>query len=183
MKANLKRATASLVVLLGLLVFSPLSVMGAAGQIPAQSEQYIQRQVLHQLRMLPYYTIFDDLSFNVQGDTVVLSGQVTNPVLKSDAANVVKRIEGVQRVVNNIEVLPVSNFDDRIRIAEYRAIYSSPGFEKYFQANPPIHIIVKNGHVKITGVVANQMDKNLAGIRANGVPGVFSVENDLRVEG
>lgn len=182
MKANLKTAVASVLVLLGLVVVSPLSVVGAAGQIPAQSEENIQRKVVHELRMLPYYSIFDDLSFKVDGDTVVLMGQVVNPVLKSDAASAVKHVEGVQRVVNNIEVLPVSNFDDRIRFAEYRAIYSSPGFERYYSALPPIHIIVKNGHVTLTGVVADKFDKNVAGIRANGVPGVFSVENDLRVE-
>ncbi|MGD0696820.1 MAG: BON domain-containing protein [Terriglobia bacterium] len=182
MRANLKIALASVLVLLGLVVVSPLSVMGAAGQIPAQSEANVQRQVLHQLRMLPYYTVFDDLNFKVDGYTVELSGQVTNPALKSDAEGVVKHIEGVQRVINNIEVLPLSGFDNRIRLAEYRAIYSSPGFERYFSALPPIHIIVKNGHVKLIGVVADQFDRNVAGIRANGVSGVFSVENDLRVE-
>jgi hyperosmotically inducible protein len=186
MMKNLERATAKLVIVLGLLAVLPLGLMGstgATGQIPAQSEVRLQREVLHQLRMLPYYSVFDNLSFKVEGDTVELSGQVARPVLKSDAAGVVKHIEGVQRVINDIEVLPLSGFDDRIRIAEYRAIYGPPGLDRYgLQPIPPIHIIVKNGNVTLAGVVANQMDRNIAGMRANGVPGVFSVTNNLTVE-
>jgi hyperosmotically inducible protein len=133
--------------------------------------------------MLPYYNVFDDLSFRVEGSEVILTGQVARPTLKSDAEGAVRHVEGVQRVVNQIEVLPLSNFDDRIRLAEYRAIYRSPGLDRYgMQSDPSIHIIVKNGNVKLTGVVANEMDRNIAGIRANGVFGVFSVTNDLRVE-
>jgi hyperosmotically inducible protein len=143
----------------------------------------IGQEVRRQLVMLPYYTIFDDFSYRVDGDTVTLFGEVTRPTLKSDAGNVVKNIEGVNRVINNIEVLPLSPMDDRIRIAEYRAIYGYPALQRYqLGALPPIHIIVKNGHVTLSGVVANQGDKNMAGILANGVPGVFSVTNDLRVE-
>ena len=109
-------------------------------------------------------------------------GQVTRPTLKSDAENVVKRIEGVERVVNNIEVLPLSPNDDRIRIAVYRAIYGQTGLDRYaLQAVPPIHIIVKNGNVNLEGVVSSQADKDMANIRANGVPGVFGVTNNLRV--
>jgi hyperosmotically inducible protein len=105
--------------------------------------------------------------------------------LKSDAAGVLKRVEGVTNVVNNIEVLPLSPDDDRIRIATYRAIYGDPALStRYgYRALPSIHIIVKNGHVRLEGVVANTGDKDIAGIRANGVSGAFSVENDLRVEG
>jgi hyperosmotically inducible protein len=116
---------------------------------------------------------------------VTLTGQVTNPVLKSDAQNVVKRVEGVTNVVNNIEVLPLSPMDNQIRRAVARAIYGDPTLStRYgFQAMPSIHIIVKNGHVRLEGVVANQMDKQIAGTRANTVPNVFSVENDLQVEG
>ena len=103
-------------------------------------------------------------------------------VLKSDAEGVVKRVEGVRRVINNIEVLPLSGFDNRIRLAEYRAIYRHIGLDRYgFGSMPSIHIIVKNGHVTLTGVVDNAMDRNVAGIQANAVPGVFSVTNDLRV--
>jgi hyperosmotically inducible protein len=148
-------------------------------------ENRIAKEVRHQLLMLPYYGVFDDLGFSVNGSTVTLVGEVTRPTLKSDAENVVKRIEGVTNVVNKIEVLPLSPMDDSIRRAEFRAIYGDPVLStRYgFQAIPPIHIIVKNGHVRLEGVVANEGDKNIAGIRANSVPNVFSVENDLRVEG
>jgi hyperosmotically inducible protein len=148
-------------------------------------ESRIAQEVRHQLVMLPYYGIFDDLGFTVNGGTVTLVGEVTQPVLKSDAGNVVKRVEGVTSVVNNIEVLPLSPNDDSIRRGVYRAIYGDPSLSiRYgFRALPSIHIIVKNGNVRLEGVVANQADKNLMGIRANAVPGAFSVQNDLRVEG
>jgi hyperosmotically inducible protein len=150
---------------------------------PGQPGTYLEREVRHQLVLLPYYSIFDDFSFRVDGTTVTLMGQVVRPTLKSDAENVVKRIEGVDKVINKIEVLPLSSFDDRSRRAEYRAIYGDPSLERYaLQAVGPIHIIVNNGHVTLKGVVANAMDKNIAGIRANGVPGVFSVDNQLQVE-
>lgn len=142
----------------------------------------IERQVRHELVMLPYYGVFDNLSFRVDGDTVTLLGQVTRPTLKSSAENVVKSVEGVERVVNNIEVLPLSPNDDRLRISVYRAIYGQTGLDRYaLQAVPPIHIIVNNGNVTLEGVVASETDKNLANIQANGVAGVFSVKNNLRV--
>jgi hyperosmotically inducible protein len=141
------------------------------------------REVRHELVMLPYYGVFDDLSYRVDGGTVTLFGAVTRPTLKSDAENVVKRLEGVDRVINNIEVLPLSPVDDRIRLATYRAVYGFPSLNRYaLSAVPPIHIIVNNGKVTLTGVVANEADKNAAGIQANSVPGVFSVTNNLRVE-
>jgi len=141
------------------------------------------REVRHELVMLPYYGVFDNLSYRVDGGTVTLMGQVTRPTLKSDAENVVKRIEGVERVVNNIEVLPVSPSDDRIRLAAYRAIYGFPSLNRYaLNAVPPIHIIVNNGKLTLEGVVANQGDKDAANIQANSVPGVFSVTNNLQVE-
>jgi hyperosmotically inducible periplasmic protein len=150
-----------------------------------QSENRLAQEVRHQLVMLPYYTIFDDLAFRVDGNTVTLLGDVTNPTLKSDAENVVKHIEGVTQVNNQIEVLPVSPMDWQIRRAEFRAIYGDPTIgDRYgHQALPSIHIIVKNGHVKLEGVVANQGDKDLINVRANSVPNVFSVENDLQVVG
>lgn len=154
--------------------------------IPGQAgETRIAQEVRHQLVMLPYYGIFDDLAFSVAGSTVTLVGQVTRPTLKSDAGNVVKRIEGVTSVINNIEVLPLSPMDDQIRVAEYRAIYGDPTLStRYaYRALPSIHIIVKNGHVTLEGVVATQADKNLINVRANGVPNVFSVTNNLQVEG
>ena len=149
-----------------------------------EGETRVAQQVRHQLLMLPYYTIFDDLAFRVDGSTVTLLGAVTNPVLKSDAENVVKKIEGVTQVNNEIKVLPVSPMDWQIRRAEFRAIYGDPQIgDRYgHQALPPIHIIVENGHVSLEGVVASEMDKNVINIHANQVPGVFSVTNNLVVE-
>lgn len=146
---------------------------------------HIQKEVRHELLMLPYYNLFDNLSFKVDpGGVVTLMGQVTRPTLKSDAGNVVKRVEGVTQVINNIEVLPLSPNDDRIRREIARAIYSNPALsDRYgFQAMPSIHILVKNGNAVLEGVVANQADKNIAGIQAKSVPGVFSVTNNLQVE-
>jgi hyperosmotically inducible protein len=144
----------------------------------------LAEEVRHELVMLPYYSVFDNLEYRVQDtDTVELSGQVTRPTLKSDAENVVKRIEGVGKVINNIEVLPVSPHDDDIRRAAYRTIFSKPGLDRYsLQAVPPIHIIVKNGHITLVGIVATEADRNLAEISAKGVSGAFSVTNKLRVE-
>jgi osmotically-inducible protein OsmY len=142
------------------------------------------KEVRHQLVMLPWYSVFDNLAFQVEGDKVTLSGQVTRPTLKSDAEAAVKSIEGVASVVNNIEVLPVSVMDDQLRRAVFRAIYGEASLQRYaIQAVPPIHIIVKNGNVTLEGVVDNETDKNLANLRASQVPNVFSVKNNLRVAG
>lgn len=151
---------------------------------PADEARMVQ-EIRHQLVMLPYFGVFDDLGFTVDGGTVTLVGQVTQPVLKDDAGRTVKRVEGVTNVVNNIEVLPLSPNDDRIRRAAYRAIYGDAALAtRYgFRALPSIHIIVKNGNIRLEGVVANEMDRNIAGIRANGVHGAFSVDNQLKVEG
>ena len=141
------------------------------------------REVRHELIMLPTLNVVDNLSFRVEGSTVTLMGQVTRPVLKSDAENVVKKIEGVEKVNNQIEVLPLSPNDDRIRRDVYFALVRQPQLQKYFmQAVPPIRIIVKNGNVTLEGVVANKGDADVAKITANGVSGVFSVTNNLRVE-
>jgi hyperosmotically inducible protein len=138
--------------------------------------------VRHELVMLPYYNIFDDLGYQVDGSTVILTGDVTQPVLKSDAEHAVKHVPGVTNVVNNIRVLPLSPFDNQTRLAVYRSVFSFGSLYRYAMgANPSVHIIVDNGHVILKGVVDNEADKNLAYIRANGVPGVFSVTNDLRV--
>ncbi len=148
-----------------------------------RGQERLGKEVRHELVMLPYYNVFDNLSYKVEGSTVTLMGQVTRPTLKSDAGRVVKGIEGVEKVVNNIEVLPVSPNDERIRIAVYRAIYGQAALQRYsLQAVPPIHIIVNNGNVTLEGVVATEADKNIANVQANGVPGVFSVKNNLRVE-
>lgn len=167
-----------------LLVLVPAIATAAANQAgSSRGTERITREVRHELVMLPYYGVFDNLAYKVDGANVTLMGQVTRPTLKSDAENVVKRIEGVEHVKNEIEVLPVSPNDDRTRRAVYRAIYSDPTMDRYsIQAVPPIHIIVKNGNVNLEGVVATEADKNIAGIRANGVSGVFSVTNNLHVE-
>jgi len=148
------------------------------------NENRIAKEVRHQLVTLPYYGVFDDLAFRVEGSKVTLLGAVTRPTLKSDAENVTKRVEGVTQVDNRIEVLPLSSMDDQIRVAEYRAIYGDPVLStRYgFRAVPSIHILVKNGNVTLEGVVANQGDKDMVNIRANGVPNVFKVTNDLQVE-
>jgi hyperosmotically inducible periplasmic protein len=163
---------------------APAPTAGTADrQAGGGSQDRIAREVRHELVMLPYYGVFDNLSYRVDGSAVTLFGQVTRPTLKSDAENVVKKVEGVSRVINNIEVLPLSPNDDRIRLAVYRAVYGQPNLNRYaMQAIPPIHIIVSNGNVTLTGVVANASDRNVAEIQAKSVPGVFSVKNDLQVE-
>jgi hyperosmotically inducible protein len=146
------------------------------------NEQHIAKEVRHELLMLPYYSIFDDLEFAVNGGRVTLLGAVVNPVLKSDAGNVVKRVEGVTSVDNQIKVLPPSPMDDGLRREVARAIEREASLYRYFMgAVGSIHIIVDTGHVTLKGVVDNDTDKNLASLAANGVPGVFSVNNDLQV--
>ncbi len=149
-----------------------------------QSENRITKEVRHQLIMLPYDGVFDDLAFQANGNTITLLAVVTRPTCKSDAENVTKRVPRVTQVVNHVEVLPLSPNDDQIRRAEFAAIYGDPAIsDRYgYRAVPSIHIIVKNGHVDLEGGVANQAHKNLINIRANGVPNVFSVTNDLIVE-
>ena len=145
----------------------------------------LKEQVRHQLVMLPYYSVFDWLQASVKPDgTVVLKGEVTRPTLKDDAEHRVKNIEAATRVTNNIEVLPLSTFDDELRIALYRALfrYNSPLFRYGTQSVPPIHIIVKNGRVTLKGVVLNQMDSQLAEMTARQVPGSFEVRNELQIE-
>jgi hyperosmotically inducible periplasmic protein len=161
-----------------------LAVCGAYGFDRSTDDSRLAKEVRHELVMLPYYSVFDNLAFRVNGVVVTLMGEVTRPTLKDDAERVVKRVEGVEKVVNNIEVLPLSPNDDRIRMEAFRAIYSEPSLNTRYahQAVPPIHIIVKNGHLTLEGVVASEMDKTLAGMRANAVPGVFSVTNNLRAE-
>ena len=144
----------------------------------------VMKDLRHELVMLPFYGVFDNLLYQVSPDgTVTLLGQVSRPTLKSDAERAVKEIEGVERVDNQIKVLAVSPNDDRIRRATYRKIYGNSVLLQYqLRAVPPIHIVVDNGHVKLEGAVARQMEKQIAGMQANSVSGVFSVENNLRVE-
>ena len=144
----------------------------------------ITREVRHELLLLPYYGVFDNLAYQVQPDgTVILQGYTVRPTTKSDAENAVKRIEGVEKVVNNIDVLPTSPNDDQIRRAVYRAIYGNDVLSQYaLRAVPTIHIIVKNGNVTLEGAVARQMDKQVAEMQAKSVSGVFSVTNNLKVD-
>jgi hyperosmotically inducible periplasmic protein len=148
----------------------------------ARATERITREVRHELLMLPYFGVFDNIAYKVDGYNVTLMGQVTRPTLKSDAENVVKKIEGVEHVDNKIEVLPTSPNDDRLRLALFQAIYGYPPLQKYaLGVQKPIRIIVKNGHVTLEGVVDNEGDKNIANIQANTVSGVFSVTNNLQV--
>jgi hyperosmotically inducible protein len=164
--------------------FASAAPQDQAGALSQKGIDRITKEVRHELVMLPYYGVFDNLAYKVDPDgTVTLLGQVARPVLKSDAENAVKRIEGVEKVVNNIEALPTSPNDDRIRRAVYRAIYGNSVLSQYqLRAVPPIHIIVNKGHVTLEGVVARHMDKQVAGMQTNGVSGVFSVTNNLQVE-
>jgi hyperosmotically inducible protein len=164
-----------------------LATTGALAQnerpLSPRGIERIVREVRHELVMLPYYGVFDNLSYKVDGATVTLLGQVRQPTLKRDAERAVKDIEGVEKVINQIEVLPVSNADEQIRLAAYRAIYGQPTLDRYaLQAVPPIHIIVKNGRITLEGVVSRGADKILAEQRARGVPGTFGVTNNIQVE-
>ena len=181
-------------VTLGLSLILTLAMVGvAAPDLLAQAQNAplsergiarIEREVRHQLLMLPYYNVFDILSYKVasNGD-VTLMGEVTRPTLKSDAQNAVKRVEGVEHIDNQIKVLPPSPNDDLIRRAVFRAVYSSPQLTRYsWEAVQSIHIIVDQGRVRLEGTVDNQSDKDVAGIEAKTVPGVFSVTNNLQVK-
>lgn len=162
-----------------------LGILVVAPEAFGQTNPRIVREVRHELVTLPYYGVFDWLEYEVLKDgTVILRGQVVRPSTKSDAAGRVKEIEGVRRVENEIEVLPLSPQDDRLRTALYRAIYNfnSPLFRYATQSVPPIHLVVKRGHATLKGVVANRADAQQAYIRARGVPGLFSVRNELIIE-
>ena len=179
------RTKIGLLAAVGLLpTLATLTAMSAGGQQRNEKkmQENLTKEVRHQLLLLPYYSVFDNLMYKVDGDKVTLLGQVVRPTLKSDAEAAVKSIEAVAAVDNQIEVLPVSPMDDQVRRAVYRTIYGDPGLSKYgWSALPSIHIIVKNGNVTLEGVVDSESDKNLANLRANGVPNVFSVTNNLRV--
>jgi len=171
-------------------LFAVLFGTGLAQEVPGQpgldlSHSRIAREVRHVLTMLPNYNLFDYLEFEISGnDTVTLLGQVTRPSLKSDAESAVRSLDGVGRLVNKIEVLPLSPKDEKIRVIAYQAIYYRPGLDAYaFRTIQPIHIIVKKGSITLAGVVATQMDKDLAETAAREVPGTLGVTNNLRVEG
>jgi BON domain-containing protein len=186
MKRRIIRPTL-LLSLAAVLALSTLAVTQDAPGAPrdqpsAKAQDRIIKEVGHQLRMLPYTGPFDYLSYKVDGFTVTLLGVVVRPSNKSDAESAVKHIEGVEKVDNQIEILPPSPMDDGIRRSMYRAIYGYPALQRYSHVpQKPIRIIVKGGHVTLEGVVDSEGDKNIAGIRANGVPNVFSVTNNLQV--
>jgi hyperosmotically inducible periplasmic protein len=158
----------------------------AAASAPANgpSEARLAKQVRHKLLMLPYYGVFDNLAYSIDGSKVTLHGQVVRPSTRSDAARSVASIDGVSQVVNKIQVLPLSNFDDSIRTRTYRALVRTGGLSRYFMgANPSLHIVVNRGQVTLAGVVNSKLDKQLAYMTARQVSGAFSVTNDLKVEG
>lgn len=163
-----------------------VALMACAAVVNAQSNQKaearIAKEVRHELVMLPFLDVFDNLAFKVDGYNVTLIGQVTRPTLKTDAERAVRSVEGVETVNNQIEVLPVSPMDNRLRLRLFAAIYRFPSLQRYaMPVIKPIRIIVKNGNVTLEGVVDNEADKNTAGIRAKGVSGIFSVTNNLQV--
>jgi hyperosmotically inducible periplasmic protein len=178
--------------LISLLLFQlilGLTPVSASQEMPARrgarnSDEYLKREVRHELMSVPWYSVFDILKYSVNGSEVTLTGAVVNPKVKTDAENAVKHIEGAEKVNDQIEVLPPSPMDDQIRRAEYRAIYSQGTLSRYgVGALQSIHIIVKGGHVTLEGEVDNQADKDAAGVFGNGVPNVFSVTNNLVVTG
>ena len=172
------KAKASVVVIL----LSFVSAFAQNAQPSQKAEARIQKEVRHQILLLPYLNVFDNIEYKVNGYDVTLVGQVTQPVVKSDAGRAVKSIEGVEKVDNQIEVLPPSPMDDRLRSQLFRAIYGFPSLQRYaLPVIKPIRIIVRNGHVTLEGVVDSEGDKNTAGIRANSVPGIFEVKNNLQV--
>jgi hyperosmotically inducible protein len=163
------------------LLFVPLVLFAAQNQ-PAPPNPYVAREVARELAKLPYVTIFDDVSYRVEGYNVILTGQVRRPLLRSDAEKLVRQVEGVNQVINQIEVLPLSPNDETIRRTIYLALVRNPQLQSYFLPNVwSIHIIVKNGDVKLTGVVSNQADADLAKLTAGALPGPFSVASELQV--
>lgn len=178
----------------GFLAVAVILLMASAGSLfaatsknqaprdPAHFQAWLTKEVRHELVMLPWLSLFDNLEYKVEGSKVILMGEVVRPTLKEDAGRVVKSIEGVTEVDNQIKVLPPSPMDDRIRHEEFRSIYGFPALSRYAEgAIPQLHIVVDNGHVTLYGIVDNEADKDMAGLRANTVSGVFSVTNNLQV--
>ncbi|MEZ5399617.1 MAG: BON domain-containing protein [Bryobacteraceae bacterium] len=164
-------------------------VLAAAPIVCAQApsdrgRERIERDVRKEILTLPFYGPYDWITFRVEGYHVTLSGMVSRPTLKASAEQVTAKIEGVEGVTNEIEVLPLSPNDDRIRVATANAIFRHPAMTRYAIRGPnsPIHILVRNGEVMLEGVVATESEKTIAGLQANGVSGVFKVTNNLAVE-
>lgn len=182
----MKTLRTKLLALAAVVALSASAALAAPANESGQAVGYDQlaKKVRHELVTLPWYGVFDNLEYQIDGSTVTLYGQVVQASTRKDAERRVSRIAGVSRVVNRIEVLPVSPFDDSIRARTYRALFgwNSPLFRYGRGVNPSIHIVVSGGHVSLEGVVSNEGDRNLAYMLANGVPGVFSVQNNLQVE-
>jgi hyperosmotically inducible protein len=179
---NMKRRISQFTISIFAMVL--LAVAPAIARAQGATNPQLAKKVRHELVMLPYYGVFDNLAYSINGGQVTLYGQVVRPTTRSDAERRVKKIAGVTHVENNIKVLPLSSFDDSIRAATYRSIARMGGLYRYLQGvNPSLHIVVDRGHVALEGVVSNSGDRNLAYVAANRVPGVFSVQNNLRIEG
>src|SRR6185503_18141495 len=178
---NMKRRISKFTISIFALLLLAIAPAVASAQ---ETNPQLAKKVRHELVTLPYYGVFDNLAYSINGGNVTLYGEVVRPSTRSDAERRVKKIRGVTQVVNNIRVLPLSNFDDRIRVATYRSIANMGGLHRYLRGtNPSIHIVVSGGHVTLEGVVSGSGDRTLAYHAANSVPGVFSVRNNLRVEG
>ncbi len=176
----MKTIKSSLLTIGVVLLLSSVPVMAQRGRT---IDPQLAKKVRHELVTLPYYGVFDNLAYRINGNTVTLYGEVVRSSTRSDAGNRVKRLAGVSRVVNNIRVLPLSRFDDDIRVATYRSIARMGGLGRYLRgANPSVHIVVNNGHVTLEGVVSNNSDKALANMAARQVSGVFSVTNNLQTD-
>jgi hyperosmotically inducible protein len=185
-KEKMNKLKNRILALVAMLAIATTAALGAPKTTDGQfmSQEQVSKKVRHELVTLPYYGIWDNLAYKVEGSTVTLYGQVVRPSTRKDAERRVRKIKGVEQVVNNIEVLPLSSFDDSTRVRTARALSRTGGLYRYLLgANPSLHIIVNNGHVALEGVVANKGDRQLAYIVARGVPGAFSVTNNLRVEG
>jgi hyperosmotically inducible periplasmic protein len=182
LKVSLAAVFAALIIGIG--AQSGLATTATVETAGAQTNAQISKQVRHKLLMLPYYGVFDNLAYQIDGGRVTLQGQVIRPSTRSDAARSVARVKGVTQVVNNIKVLPPSGFDDSIRLRTYRALANAGGLDRYLRgSNPSLHIVVDRGHVTLAGVVGNEFDRRLAYITARGVAGSFSVNNELKIDG
>jgi hyperosmotically inducible protein len=180
---KMRKACAASVLVVCTLFFLQAGAQGDK-KFSAKAQERITKEVRHRILMLSDFGTFDNIEFKLNGYDVVLAGQVTRPSLKSDAERVVKKIEGVEHVDNQIEVLPTSPNDDRLRRDVFNAIYRYAPLQHYgVGSNRPIHIIVNHGNVTLEGVVDRESDKNMAGLQANEVPGVFSLRNNLFVPG
>ena len=175
----MKRSTRTIAMGAALLLASSLNLWAATPEDNARIAEQVRKQIVK----LPYYSIFDNVQFEFHDGVVELSGDVYRPVMKKMVEKAAQRVEGVDSVTNNIEILPLSSYDDRIRVALMRQLYRNPVFTRHsIQAVPPVHIVVKNGNVTLEGVVNSELEKNVAFHVANGIHGVFSVTNNLRTE-